>query len=118
MSPSGLGYVPSVEPARATSRGDLPAPLDTVFLANSGAEAIEAAMKLTRRVTGRPGYIAFRDGFHGRTYGAASLTSSNLNYRTGYEPLLPGVVLAPFPDRPPRRGGGHGRGAGRAGLAC
>ena len=55
-------------------------------------------MKLSRRVTGRPGYIAFRDAFHGRTFGAASLTSSNLNYRAGYEPLLPGVVLAPFPD--------------------
>jgi 4-aminobutyrate aminotransferase len=64
---------------------------------NSGSEAIEAALKLARRVTGRPGIIAFRGGFHGRTFGATSITTSNLNYRTGYEPLLPGVYFAPFP---------------------
>ena len=95
---SGLGYVESVNLLAERLAATCPAPLDTVFLGNSGAEAIEAAMKLSRRVTGRPGYIAFRDAFHGRTFGAASLTSSNLNYRAGYEPLLPGVVLAPFPD--------------------
>ncbi len=95
---SGLGYVESVNLLAERLAATCPAPLDTVFLANSGAEAIEAAMKLSRRVTGRPGYVAFRNAFHGRTYGAASLTSSNLNYRAGYEPLLPGVVLAPFPD--------------------
>jgi len=95
---SGLGYVESVNRLAEQLAATCPAPLDTVFLANSGAEAIEAAMKLSRRVTGRPGYVAFRNAFHGRTYGAASLTSSNLNYRAGYEPLLPGVVLAPFPD--------------------
>jgi 4-aminobutyrate aminotransferase len=94
----GLGYVDSVNRLSERLAATCPAPLDTIFLANSGAEAIEAAMKLARRVSGRPGYIAFRNGFHGRTYGAASLTSSNLNYRTGYEPLLPGVTLAPFPD--------------------
>jgi 4-aminobutyrate aminotransferase len=48
-------------------------------------------------VTGRPGIIAFRGGFHGRTFGATSVTTSNINYRTGYEPLLPGVYFAPFP---------------------
>ena len=48
---------------------------------------------------GRPGIIAFRGGFHGRTYGATSVTTSNLNYRTGYEPLLPGVYFAPYPGR-------------------
>ena len=95
---SGLGYVESVNRLSERLAATCPAPLDTVFLANSGAEAIEAAMKLARRVSGRPGYVAFRNGFHGRTYGAASLTSSNINYRTGYEPLLPGVTLAPFPD--------------------
>jgi 4-aminobutyrate aminotransferase len=55
-------------------------------------------MKLARRVTGRPGIIAFRGGFHGRTWGAMSVTSSNQNYRTGYEPLLPGVYLTTFPS--------------------
>jgi 4-aminobutyrate aminotransferase len=64
---------------------------------NSGSEAIEAALKLARRVSGRPGIIAFRHGFHGRTFGAMSVTSSALNYRAGYEPLVPGVYLTPFP---------------------
>ena len=64
---------------------------------NSGSEAIDGALKLARRVTGRPGIIAFRGGFHGRTFGATSVTTSNLNYRTGYEPLLPGVYFAPYP---------------------
>ena len=113
---SGLGYVESVNLLAERLAATCPAPLDTVFLGNSGAEAIEAAMKLSRRVTGRPGYIAFRDAFHGRTFGAASLTSSNLNYRAGYEPLLPGVVLAPVPGRPSRPGGGDRRGARRARL--
>jgi 4-aminobutyrate aminotransferase len=69
-----------------------------VFFANSGAEVIEAALKLSRRVTGRPGIIAFRGAFHGRTYGAASITSSSINYRLGYEPMLPSVYLTPFPN--------------------
>ena len=65
---------------------------------NSGSEAIDAALKLGRRVTGRPGIIAFRRGFHGRTFGAMAVTSSALNYRVGYEPMLPGVHLTTFPD--------------------
>jgi 4-aminobutyrate aminotransferase len=64
---------------------------------NSGSEAIDAALKLARRVTGRPGIIAFRGGFHGRTFGAMSVTSSAINYRVGYEPLLPSVHLTTFP---------------------
>ena len=74
-----------------------PGPLDTVFFLNSGSEAIEAALKLARRVTGRPGIIAFRGGFHGRTFGAMSVTTSNINYRAGYEPLLPGIYFARYP---------------------
>jgi 4-aminobutyrate aminotransferase len=72
---------------------------------NSGSEAIDGALKLARRVTGRPGIIAFRGGFHGRTFGATSVTTSNLNYRTGYEPLLPGVYFAPYPVAYPDFGG-------------
>jgi 4-aminobutyrate aminotransferase len=75
----------------------LPDPIDTVMFLNSGSEAIDGALKLARRVTGRPGIIAFRGGFHGRTFGATSVTTSNINYRTGYDPLLPGVYFAPFP---------------------
>ena len=74
-----------------------PAPLDTVFFLNSGSEAIEGALKLARRVTGRAAIVAFRGAFHGRTLGATSVTSSNLNYRRGYEPLLPQVHLLPYP---------------------
>ena len=77
---------------------EMPDGLDTVFFANSGAEAIEAALKLARRVTGRPGLIAFTNGFHGRTFGAVSVTTSNINYRTGYEPLLPSVYISRFPN--------------------
>ena len=76
----------------------MPDPLDSVIFLNSGSEAIDGALKLARRVTGRPAIIAFRGGFHGRTLGATSVTSSTINYRTGYEPLLPGVHLSTFPD--------------------
>ncbi|MGI9538816.1 MAG: aspartate aminotransferase family protein, partial [Miltoncostaeaceae bacterium] len=77
---------------------ELPAPLDTVYFGNSGAEVVDGAMKLARRATGRSHIIAFTGAFHGRTYGATSVTSSSLNYRTGYDPLLPDVHLAPFPN--------------------
>jgi 4-aminobutyrate aminotransferase len=56
-------------------------------------------------VTGRPGLVAFRGGFHGRTYGATSITTSNLNYRTGYEPMLPGVQFVSYPAAYPTYGG-------------
>jgi 4-aminobutyrate aminotransferase len=74
-----------------------PEPLDSVLFLNSGSETIDGAIKLARRVTGRPAIIAFRGAFHGRTIGATSVTSSNLNYRQGYEPLLPAVYQVPFP---------------------
>ena len=89
-----------------------PDPLDSVLFLNSGSETIDGALKLARRVTGRPGIIAFRGAFHGRTFGATSVTTSSLNYRTGYEPLLPGSTSRrtrpPTPSstatrRPPRR---------------
>jgi 4-aminobutyrate aminotransferase len=68
-----------------------------LFLSNSGAEAIEASVKLAKYATRRPGIIAFRGGFHGRTHAAMSLTSSGVKYRGHYEPLLAGVHFAPFP---------------------
>lgn len=95
---AAMGYAePTVRLARALA-ATLPDPIDSVFFLNSGSEAIEAALKLARRVTGRPGFVAFRGGFHGRTFGAASITSSNPNYRLGYEPLLPGVYLSLYPS--------------------
>src|SRR4029077_9987632 len=78
-----------------------PPGLDQVFLCNSGAEAVEAAIKLARKATGRSDIIAFSGGFHGRTYGALSLTASRQRYRAGVGPLLPGVhhVDYPYPAR-------------------
>ena len=75
-----------------------------LFLSNSGAEAIEGAMKLAKVATGRSAFIAFRGGFHGRTHGAMSLTSSNVKYRARFEPLVGGVHFAPYPY-PLRMGG-------------
>jgi 4-aminobutyrate aminotransferase len=77
---------------------ELPQPLDTVYFGNSGAEVVDGAMKLVRRATGRTHIIAFSGAFHGRTYGATSVTSSSLNYRSGYDPLVPDIHIAPFPN--------------------
>jgi 4-aminobutyrate aminotransferase len=71
-------------------------PEPRTFLANSGAEVVDGAIKLARHVTGRPGIIAFRRAFHGRTMGATSLTTAKAKYREGYEPLVPSVHIAPY----------------------
>ena len=75
----------------------VPAGLDTFFFSNSGAEAVEGSFKLARQATGRPNLIVFQGSFHGRTVGAMSLTTSKTTYRAGYQPLMPGVFVAPFP---------------------
>lgn len=75
----------------------VPPHLDGFFFSNSGAEAVEGAMKLARHATGRPNIIVFQGSFHGRTVGTMSLTTSKTIYRQGYQPLMPGVVVAPFP---------------------
>ena len=90
-----------------------------LFLSNSGAEAVEAAVKLAKMATRRPNVVAFRGGFHGRTHGTMALTSSGVKYRGHFEPLLGGVHFVPFPY-PLRLGGeeaaagDHPRGARRA----
>jgi len=94
---SAIGFTAPISRLADAIAATLPDPLDSVMFLNSGSEAIDGALKLARRVTGRPGIIAFRGGFHGRTWGALSVTSSALNYRTGYLPALPGVHLTPFP---------------------
>ena len=66
------------------------------YLGNSGAEVVEASIKLARYVTGRPNVVAFLGAFHGRTYGAVSLTASKAKYHGHFGPLLPGVYHAPF----------------------
>jgi 4-aminobutyrate aminotransferase len=73
------------------------------FLCNSGAEAVEAAVKLARVATGRPAIVAFRGGFHGRTAQTMALTSSRVTIRGDFEPLPGSVYHAPYPD--PYRGG-------------
>jgi 4-aminobutyrate aminotransferase len=75
----------------------VPSGLDTFFFANSGAEAVEGGIKLARAYTGRQAIIAFRGQFHGRTTGAATLTTSKAAYRRGIGALLPEVYIAPFP---------------------
>jgi 4-aminobutyrate aminotransferase len=68
-----------------------------LFLSNSGAEAIEAAVKLAKYATRRPAIVAFRGGFHGRTHAAMALTSSGIKVRGHYEPLPGSVYHVPFP---------------------
>jgi 4-aminobutyrate aminotransferase len=80
-----------------TLRGIVPASLDGFFFSNSGAEAVEGALKLARAASGRPNLIVFQGSFHGRTVGTMSLTTSKTIYRAGYQPLMPGVFVAPFP---------------------
>ncbi|MDQ3249064.1 MAG: aminotransferase class III-fold pyridoxal phosphate-dependent enzyme [Chloroflexota bacterium] len=75
----------------------VPPHLHSFFFSNSGAEAIEASIKLARQATKRPNIIVFQGSFHGRTVGAMSLTMSNTVYRAGYQPLMAGVFVAPFP---------------------
>lgn len=72
-----------------------PAGLDRAYLCNSGAEAIEAALKLARLSTGKPGIIATIKGFHGRTMGALSATWDP-KYREPYMPLVPGFYHVPY----------------------
>ncbi|OLT25891.1 4-aminobutyrate aminotransferase [Nocardiopsis sp. CNR-923] len=75
----------------------LPQGVDRLFYVNSGSEAVEAALRLARQATGRQNVIVFQGSFHGRTMGAASLTTSGVKIRAGIGPLVPGVVVAPFP---------------------
>ena len=75
----------------------LPPALDTVFFLNSGSEAVEASVRLARQATGRPLVVAFEGGFHGRTMGAAALTTSGSKIRAGIGPMMGGVAFAPFP---------------------
>ena len=75
----------------------LPDDLDSVFFSNSGSEAVEAALRLARHATARPNIVVFHGSFHGRTIGAASMTTSGTKFRAGFSPLMGGVAVSPFP---------------------
>lgn len=77
--------------------GILPAHLDSLFFANSGSEALEASLRLSRQATGRPNVIVFHGGFHGRTVATATMTTSGTRFSAGFSPLMGGVHVAPFP---------------------
>lgn len=82
--------------ARLSSIAPMPGP-HLVYYGNSGAEAIECALKLARYHTGRQQIISFFGGFHGRTMGALSLTGSKVQQKRRFAPLLPGVTHVPYP---------------------
>ncbi len=88
------GMVTLAEKLAAVTPGDVPR---RVYFGNSGAEAIEAAIKMARYHTGRDKFVAFYGGFHGRTMGALSLTGSKVVQRRGFHPSLP-VYHIPYPN--------------------
>ena len=74
-----------------------PGDLEVAFLTSSGTEANEGALKLARKYTGRPGFVTFERGFHGRTFGSLSVSWKE-DYRAPFQPLLDGVRFIPFDD--------------------
>jgi len=81
----------------AELRTVVPPSIDGFFFSNSGAEALEGAVKLARAATGKPNIIVFQGSFHGRTAGTMALTTSKTIYRSGFQPLPAGVFVAPYP---------------------
>ncbi|HCK65822.1 MAG TPA: aspartate aminotransferase family protein [Anaerolineae bacterium] len=75
----------------------VPAPIDSFFFANSGAEAVENSVKIAKAVTGRQNVIVFNGSFHGRTHATMALTTSKTIYRSGFAPLPSGIYVSPFP---------------------
>lgn len=78
----------------------LPSSLGSIFFTNSGSEGVENAIKVARAATGRPNVVSFVGGFHGRTLGAMSLSSSRVSCRQGFQPLMPGVFQLDYPLDP------------------
>lgn len=75
----------------------MPGDIDSLFFASAGTEVVEASLRLARQATGRPNVIVFHGSFHGRTMGSLSLTTSSTSLRAGLQPMMGGVVVAPFP---------------------
>src|SRR4051794_7549431 len=99
MSGTDFYYAPQIDLSqRLAEAAPGPGP-HRVFFTNSGAEALEAALKLARWHTGRSRAIAFFGAFHGRTYGAMSLSGSKLVHRRGFAPLVPDIHHVAYPRR-------------------
>src|SRR6201982_183454 len=97
MSGTDFYYESMVELADRLSKiAPMPGP-HKVYYGNSGAEAIECALKLARYHTKRQSIISFLGSFHGRTMGALSLTASKPQQKRRFSPLVPGVVHVPYP---------------------
>jgi acetylornithine/N-succinyldiaminopimelate aminotransferase len=95
--------------------------LDAVYFTNSGTEAAEGAMKLAKRATGRPHFVACRNAYHGSTQGAASLMWPT-DFTAAFQPLLPGIQHIDFNEASdlhhrPKNGRGHRRNGARRGWA-
>lgn len=94
---ANIVYSPAVIRLAETLREVVPPSLDRFFFSNSGAEAVEGAVKLARHATGKQNIVVFQGSFHGRTNLAMALTTSKTVYRVGYQPLAAGVFVSPFP---------------------
>ena len=94
---NAVGFTEPISRLADDIAATFPGSLDSVMFLNSGSEAIDGALKLARRVTGRPGIVAFRGGFHGRTLGRDLGDELRDQLPDRYEPLLPGVHLSTFP---------------------
>ena len=97
MSGTDFYYEPQIALAQRLAEMSPGPSAKRVFFTNSGAEALEAALKLARWHTQRTRVIAFFGAFHGRTYGAMSLSGSKLVHRRGFSPLVPDIHHVPFP---------------------
>jgi 4-aminobutyrate aminotransferase len=97
MSGTDFYYQPQTDLAQRLAESAPGPSAKRIFFTNSGAEALEAALKLARWHTGRSRVIAFFGAFHGRTYGAMSLSGSKLVHRRGFSPLVPDIHHVPYP---------------------
>ena len=97
MSGTDFYYEPQIDLAQRLCESAPGTTPKRVFFTNSGAEALEAALKLARWHTGRSRAVAFLGAFHGRTYGAMSLSGSKLVHRRGFSPLVPDIHHVPYP---------------------
>ncbi len=104
MSGTDFYYEPQIDLAQRLAELAPGRSSKRVFFTNSGAEALEAALKLARWHTGRARALAFFGAFHGRTYGAMSLSGSKVVHRRGFAPLVPEIHHVPYPRDPNRPG--------------